>query len=110
MMEINESVQLPNWINTNLLMNIDDKCVNKQKWRRHMISAIVYLVVAIIMFESKEDDISRVVLSYGFEFLGEYVNKVGNIGSMILVCQYMTCQLVNYQTFRLNNMIVINKL
>ena len=92
-------LDLPRWFVQSYLFSPDLVHVDKKKWLIRMVIAIGWLTMATISYLSTKASPTRIIVSFGFEVLGEYVHKVGNISTMMLMVQYLLCQLIQFITF-----------
>ena len=94
---------LPDWFVTNNSFDPITECIDKKKWVRKIAVVLIWLNMEIISLFTTEKTISRAVVSTGFDILGEYGHKVGELSCMCVIIQYLMCQLVNYRTYRSSN-------
>ena len=109
-MVANSQSILPDWFAKSYLFVANDEHIDRKKWTTRMIIAILWLTIASISLISKPQTVLRMVASPGYELFGEFAHRVGNIGNVFLMVQYITCQIVQYTTFRTSNQLTLNLL
>ena len=67
-----------------------------------MLMVSSWLIVVSVNLSSNDKQ-TRLFVSIGYEVLGEFVFKISNMAQVYAMCQYVTCQLVNYRMLKLNS-------
>ena len=95
----------PKWFIKFYQFNPANEGIDKKKWRIKTLIATVWLLLAAAsMTTSAKHKVARIIFSFGYEYLGEYVFKVGNLMLVILMLQFLVCQLIQYRSLRASNL------
>ena len=94
---------LPNWFINNFITDPMTERIDKKRWIVANIVAIVCLAMTSICSMSTKKSLSRLVTSMGFDLFGEFTNGIANLAISGMMIQHLTCQLINYRTYRSSN-------
>ena len=95
---------LPNWFLKDYLFSHSLDQIDNKKFLWQLSLASIWFTMAIISLTATDGSVTRTVVSFGYEILGEYAYKIGNLCNVFFMIQYVITQLIQYQTFRLSNM------
>ena len=102
---MNHSPEWPKWFVKCYQFSPENEAIDKKKWRTKVIIATLWLLLGTVSGMTSTDHTNaRMVFSFGYEYLGEYAFKVGNLCIVIQMLQFLACQLIQYRSLRVPNL------
>ena len=95
---------LPKWFIRSYLFGSGSESVDKKRWRIQVVGAIVWLTLLTISTMSTTGTILRLLVSFGYDMLGEFGHRAGNLSNGSMNMQLLISQLIQLKYFASENL------